>query len=96
MDIMSASSHQRLSVISSCSVSFMIMVPFSIPYIVSEFHGNCTCVKVFPDHPFISLASETTEVPILTCGGLTKRLVQAYSHMPYIDSMQYTLERTLV
>lgn len=40
-----------------------------LPIIADEIYADF----VFPDHPFIPIASLTTEVPILTCGGLTKK-----------------------
>lgn len=40
-----------------------------LPIIADEIYADF----VFPGHPFIPLASQTTRVPILTCGGLTKR-----------------------
>lgn len=42
-----------------------------LPVIADEIYADF----VFPDHPFIPMASLTTEVPILTCGGLTKRFL---------------------
>lgn len=40
-----------------------------LPIIADEIYADF----VFPDHTFIPIASLTTEVPILTCGGLTKK-----------------------
>jgi tyrosine aminotransferase len=42
-----------------------------LPIIADEIYADF----VFPGHPFIPMASQTTEVPILTCGGLTKRFL---------------------
>lgn len=40
-----------------------------LPIIADEIYADF----VFPGHPFISLASQSRDVPILSCGGLTKK-----------------------
>lgn len=42
-----------------------------VPIIADEIYAHF----VFPGHQYISMASQTTEVPILSCGGLTKRFL---------------------
>jgi tyrosine aminotransferase len=40
-----------------------------LPIIADEIYADF----VFPGHPFIPMASQTSDVPILACGGLTKK-----------------------
>ncbi|UYV60755.1 TAT [Cordylochernes scorpioides] len=42
-----------------------------VPIIADEIYSDF----VFPGHPFIPLASLSTNVPVLTCGGITKRFM---------------------
>ncbi|KAK2170498.1 hypothetical protein NP493_1149g00075 [Ridgeia piscesae] len=42
-----------------------------VPVIADEIYAHF----VFPGHEYISMASQTTTVPILACGGLTKRFL---------------------
>lgn len=40
-------------------------------------------LQVFPGHEFHPLASLTNEVPVLTCGGLTKRLPSSTTYFTF-------------
>lgn len=44
---------------------------YKVPVIADEIYADF----VFPGHKFIQMATLTTEVPILSCGGLTKRWI---------------------